>query len=156
MIIYSCNSLRVSNDDAMAKGSSIPRIQVYEPTEETYSLTFESVNTIVEELNCIIQTKDYDKWLSYLTADYIKEKSDPSVLEELSDQPTMRANKIKLETLEDYFFFVIVPSRTHSVLERIVFIGKDRVKALSTLYGKPVILYYLVMVDGEWKIGIAK
>ncbi len=156
MIIYSCNTVRISTDDAMSKGSSIPHIQVYEPTEEAYALTFESVNTIVRELNSVIQAKDFDKWLSYLTSEYIKEKSDPSVLEELSDQPTMRANRITLQTLEDYFFFVIVPSRTNSVLERIVFINENCVKALSTLYGKPVILYNLVKVDGVWKIGIAK
>jgi hypothetical protein len=128
----------------------------YVPSREIYTRTFEEVDGLINTLNEVIKNRDFSAWLEYLSDSYKKEKSDPSFLSELSNQPTLVAKKIRLGCLKDYFEYVIVPSRTNSMLERIIFLSEDHVKALSTLYGQSVILFNLVRIDGVWKIGNTK
>jgi hypothetical protein len=128
----------------------------YKPTEEVYNRTFDEVDSLINELNDIIRNRDYINWLDCLSDDYKTSKNDPLFLSELSNQPTLVTQKIVLKSMKDYFEYVIVPSRLQSKLDKIVFVSEDRVKALSTLYGKSVILYNLVKVNGKWKIGNSK
>jgi hypothetical protein len=161
ILLDSCTSTEVAvietkSTEKSTNNSFQAEEKEYKPTQEIYDITFNMIDTLISKLNDVIRNREYDTWLGYLTDEYRAEKSDPAFLMELSSQPTLAAHKIILKSLNDYFYYVIVPSRANSKLDGIVFVNDSRVKAMSTLYGKSVILYNLVKIDGEWKIGNAK
>mgnify|MGYP006293541477 CR=1 FL=1 len=128
----------------------------FEVTEEVYEQTFKDVENLITELNSIISSRSYSEWLTYLTDQYKERYSDPAVLAELSNQPTLKEYDIRLRSLEDYFRYVVVPSRSEVRLDDIIFTDEKHVKAIMEVDDRQVILYRLRLVDGRWKIGLAK
>lgn len=123
-------------------------------SEEVFAQTFSDVETLINELNKTIRNKNYDKWLTFLTDEYKDYYSSPGVLREISKKPTMQKYDIRLITLKDYFTYVVVPSRSNARLDDLVFEDNNHVKAIMIIDEQRVILYQLVKVDGEWKIGV--
>jgi hypothetical protein len=124
----------------------------YEVTEELYEKTFSEVEVIIQELNRIIGERDYSGWREYLTDTYIRYHSDPDVLAERSKSPVLRQNDIELESLEDYFQYVVVPSRANVRLDELEFLDENTVHALMRVGGQYALLYRLKRVNGVWKI----
>jgi hypothetical protein len=123
-------------------------------SEEVFAQTFSDVEALINELNKTIRNKNYDKWLTFLTEEYKDYYSSPGVLREISKKPTMQKYDIRLTTLKDYFTYVVVPSRSNARLDDLVFEDNNHVKAIMIIDEQRVILYQLVKVDGEWKIGV--
>lgn len=121
-------------------------------SEEVFQQTFNDVEELIKELNKIIKAKDYDTWLTYLTRDYKEKYSDQSVLKEFSEQPTLKKYGVELETLRDYFIYVVSPSRANARLNDLIFIDDTHVKAIMEINDHRVILYLLEKVNGKWKI----
>lgn len=124
----------------------------YQVSEEVYKQTFDDVESLIKELNEIIKRKDYSTWLTYLTREYREKYSNPEVLEEVSNQPTLQKYDIKLNSLKDYFIYVVAPSRANAKLDDLVFEDENHVKAIMEIKGNRVILYLLEKVNGQWKI----
>jgi hypothetical protein len=128
--------------------------QSYSVSQEVYQRTFTEIERTIQELNTIIQQGDFETWTTYLTWEYIDEMSSPENLRKMSDRPILRKYNVKLESLQDYFRFVVVPSRSHVRLDDIVFLNEGRVKAIMEVDGQRIILYQLEKRDDTWKIGI--
>ena len=123
-------------------------------TEEVYERTFQDIEGLIKELNDIIRNMEYETWLSYLSESYIALYSDPQTLSDLSDQPLLRKYNIVLSDLQDYFQYVVVPSRSNARLDDLVFEDEHHVKAIMLVQEQRTILYQLVYIDNRWKIGI--
>ncbi len=123
-------------------------------TEEVFTQTFEDVEALIKRLNRIIGSSDFQRWLTYCTEEYIDYYSDTDTLRELSQRPTLQKYNIRLTTLEDYFNYVVVPSRSNARLDDLVFEDNNHVKAIMIIEDQRVILYQLEKVNDEWKIGI--
>lgn len=123
-------------------------------TDEVFAQTFSDVEALITELNKTIRNQNYEKWLTFLTEEYKNYYSNQEVLRELSKKPTMQKYDIRLTTLKDYFTYVVVPSRSNARLDDLVFEDNNHVKAIMIIDEQRVILYQLVKVDGEWKIGV--
>ena len=123
-----------------------------EVPEDLYNQAFAEVEAIIAELNQIISRREFAEWKTYLTPEYIEYHSDPDVLTELSRQPILAQNNIRLSTLRDYFENVVVPSRARARLDDLVFYSDTLVEAVTDFRGQRVLLYLLRKVDGEWKI----
>ena len=108
---------------------------------------------LIENLNDIIASKDFNSWQEYLSTDYIMYYSDPDVLKEQSRSPLLIKNKIVLRTIEDYFNYVVVGSRQNVKLDEIKVLDRDHIKAYMFINSTPVIIYELVRIDDTWKIG---
>jgi hypothetical protein len=123
-----------------------------EVTEELYDQTFDEVGETIAELNQIIANEDFARWQTYLTDDYRRTYSDPNVLAESSQSAVLRRNNIRLETLEDYFRFVVVPSRANVRLDDILFTDESTVEAIMEVEGERYLLYNLTKSGDRWKI----
>jgi hypothetical protein len=65
----------------------------------------------------------------------------------------LKNQKIVLKSLEDYFLYVVVPSRANDRVDDIEFIGQNRVKAYTiTSKGQRLRLYELEKTAGNWNI----
>jgi hypothetical protein len=139
--------------NAVTEPTSPPTDQ-FVATEELYKKTFDEVQAAIADLTRIIAEGDYSLWLDYLTTDYVRITSSKAFLEDASHSGVLKKNGIVLKNLEDYFNNVVVRSRRQAKLEDITFVDATHVKAITTIQGSPVILYYLVNEEGRWKVGI--
>ena len=130
-----------------------PAEEVFTVTEEFFTETFEDIRALITELNAIIIDENYNKWLTYLTQEYISFHSSDEILKKNSDQPLLVKYDITLRNLKDYFRYVVVPSRSNARLDDLVFIDNDHVKAIMIFKEQRTILYLLNRVDEKWKIG---
>jgi len=121
---------------------------------EMYETTFNEVEDFIAELNEIIAKRDFEQWKGHLTEEYIETHSDPAVLRERSESPVLSRNDIQLTSIEDYFTWVVVPSRANARLDDLDFIGTDKVEAIMRVRDQGVILYQLKRVGDRWKIDV--
>ena len=131
-----------------------PAGQEFVASEELYRKTFAEVQVVIAALTRIIADGDYEKWVTYLTADYVAITSSPEFLTNASNSGVLKKNGIVLRSLRDYFSNVVVRSRLQATLDDITFVDATHVKAITRIQDSPVILYYLVREGGRWKVGI--
>lgn len=128
----------------------------YKLDEQEKERTKRDLNKLVDELNSIIANREFDKWLDYLTEEYIEYYSDSENLEEITSSPTLTKYGIELRSLRDFFQYVVVASRKNVHIDDIKAIGEGTVKAYMDVDDEPVVVYTLTRVDGRWKITISK
>ena len=123
-------------------------------TQEVFEETFVNIEALIAELNGIIRAKEFDTWRTYLTGEYQEYYSDPDRLFQMSQQPILKKYGIRLRSLQDYFEYVVVPSRSQAKLDDLIFTDNDNITAIMLINGKRTILYRLEKIDGIWKIGV--
>lgn len=126
----------------------------FEVTEELYEQTFEEVERVISRLNEIISVGDYEAWLEYLTPEYIEAITAPENLAELNASPLLQRNNIIVEDLQDYFEYVVVPSRANLRLDDLEFIDDNTVQAIMIVRDRRAILYLLRRLNGDWRISV--
>ena len=124
----------------------------FEVSEELYKQTFDDIESIIRELNRIINNREYKNWLTYLTEAYVKKSSRPEYLRRWQKDPRLREKKIVLRTLKDYFDYVVVPTRSEAKLDEIEFCDDTHVYAYTVFQSKKYLLYNLVKSEQGWKI----
>jgi hypothetical protein len=128
--------------------------EIFEVTQEIYDKTFHEINELIKHLDGIIAKKNYIEWESNLSDSYILTYSDKELLLEKSESPILEMNDIVLESLKDYFKYVVVPSRMSLELEEIDFDDESHVTAWTIFNNNKTKLYQLELIDGSWKISI--
>jgi len=96
---------------------------------ESYEEVFMEVKLFIERLNQIIQSKDYDRWKDALSKERFNEISSPEFLANVSNTEAMKKRRIVVNTVNDYFFNVVVPSRANSQVDKIEILDNNRVRA---------------------------
>jgi len=126
-------------------------------SQAQYTATREEVQHFFEDLNKIISGKNYTAWRSALSNEYFRQISSSENLRQMSEQPILKSNNIVLRTPQDYFNYVVVPSRANSRVDDIQFIGRNRVKAFTVNKNRAgeeqrLVLYDLEKVGNTWII----
>ena len=122
-------------------------------TQEYYESTKTDVQQYISELNGIIRNKNYNSWKANLSDEYFREISSPEFLKVTSEWPALKNRKIVLKTAQDYFTYVVVPSRANSVVDDIEFTCKNRVKVYTlNSRNERLRLYELEQTGNTWKI----
>jgi vacuolar-type H+-ATPase subunit H len=123
------------------------------PTEEVYRETFQDVEDYISELNNIIRNQDYEQWVGFLTPLYKESLADPEFLLSISERPVIKNRNLSVESLRDYFEYVVVPSRANIRLDDLVFLSDKEVEAIMQIGDTKITVYRLVRTDEGWKIG---
>jgi hypothetical protein len=122
-------------------------------TREEHDNTKLEIQQLIQKLNGIIRAKDYHAWASYLDSGYFAMISSPEYLEQVSKSAVLVRQRIVLNSTQDYFNHVVVPSRAHDRVDEIEFISRTRVKAYTiNKAGSKLRLYDLERTGGGWKI----
>jgi hypothetical protein len=121
--------------------------------QEIYDSTKVDVQQFIENLNQIIRQKDYRGWSSNLGELYLARINSREYLNNVSQQPRLKSQKIVLNSAEDYFINVVVPSRANDRVDDIEFVSEEAVRAYTvTPAGQRLRLYLLEKVGSSWKI----
>jgi hypothetical protein len=122
-------------------------------SREVFDTTKLEVQNLIEELNGIIRSKNYEAWVIYLDSGYLGYINSPEGLKELNESPRLQSQKIILKDARDYFTHVVVPSRADDRIDDIDFISPTRVKAFTVgVRGQRLRLYELEKTPNGWKI----
>ncbi len=129
-----------------------PEDETFEVSQEVYDQTHNEIQELIEKLNSVISKRDYEGWLRYLSPKYKDTYSSKETLNDINQSPLLKDNGIVLKNLNDYFDWVIVPSRSRAVLNEIVFVDENKVIAYSSYSGKRARLYELERIGGRWLV----
>lgn len=102
---------------------------------------------LIDELQIIMNEKDYDSWLNYIAPDSIEFYSVPRKIS--------RAGKTEMiGGLKDYFLDIFIPARKQSEVQEIRYISKSSIKAVHVEIKdnkmKITTYYNFVKIDGKW------
>jgi hypothetical protein len=156
MMVFSCKS-----ETAQGRtGNNSNKNEAFDPTkisQAKYAATREEVQKFIEQQNKIIREGNFDAWKNSLSAEYFAEISSKENLKRISEQPGMKTRKIVLKTVQDYFEYVVVPSRADLRVDEIEFISENRVKAFTITTNKAgeeqrLRLYDLEKIGNSWTI----
>jgi hypothetical protein len=136
--------------------SSRPAQTVFDPgsiSKEEHDTAKKEVQQLIQKLNGIIRARDYDAWVSYLTDDYFNLISSPEFLEEISNSERFKNQERKPSSAQDYFIYVVVPSRANDRVDDIQHTSQTHVTAYTVnAKGDRLRLYELEKQSGGWKI----
>jgi hypothetical protein len=135
---------------------------VFDPANvspEVYLATKVDVQQFINNLNIQIKNKNFDGWKNALSDEYFERLSSPEFLRQVSNSDRLRARKVVLKNIQDYFIYVVVPSRANDRVDDIDFVTENRVKAYTVdsqgerlrLYELEH-LYELQQLGDSWKI----
>ncbi|HUW70766.1 MAG TPA: hypothetical protein VMX33_11085 [bacterium] len=144
--------------EAAPEPDANPAADQFDPSSVSVELkqtTFIDIRALINSLNSIIQAKDYDAWSQALTDAYRDHYSSAETLAQISDSPVLKRQGIVLNTLKDYFLYVVYPSRQHDRVDDIEFMQATRIRAITvTAKGERLVLYNLEKIGDTWKIAI--
>jgi len=121
-------------------------------SQEVFENTKADVRIYIEKLNGIIRSKNYEGWKAHLSEDYFRHISSPDFLKSTSEMPMLERHGIVLESAEDYFTHVVVPSRANARVDDIEFTGHNRVKVFTISRNERLRLYELEQTGNTWII----
>ena len=136
-------------------------------SEEMREVTMGEIRALIEVLNAIIRSRDYDAWKNHLSPSYYSEINSQAFLERMTEDLFRRDRMVAsargvnprhvqrrvLNSSMDFFFNVVVPARSNDRLDDIVFLSHDRVQAFTVDHrGNRLRLYDLQLYDTGWKI----
>jgi len=143
---------------------------VFDPvriTEERFASTMAELRDFIGELNAIIRNRDYEAWVGYLAPSYYAEinseaflaqrtedlfRRDQIVASNMGRNPRQVQRRV-LRTSRDFFYHIVVPSRSNDRLDDITFVSENRVMAFTIdQRGNRLVLYDLMLVGNRWQI----
>ncbi|UTC75540.1 hypothetical protein E4O03_02065 [Treponema sp. OMZ 792] len=141
-----------------------PKVEAAKPADEEVVAQFEGVSItkkdkevakseieeVVKKLNEITAKKDYGRWRYWLSTEYIKEFSKPEVLKKTSEGLPAHLKGKQLKNIEDYFYYVFVPSRQNGRVDDITYLTPTKVKVFKIEPTRTLIFYNLEKIDGRW------
>ncbi len=107
----------------------------------------------IEELQEIMDTKDYNDWRKHLDPESITYYSNAANIRKA--QKKLPDKTIQLHGMKDYFEYVFIPSRKRSQVDEIRYISKTNVKAVQVKSDNSVVIYYyFVKKNNQWLVHI--
>jgi len=154
---FSCKTDKTVKGD---EGSGQAKTEVFDPTKVSqakYLSTRDEVQKFIEQQNKLIKERNFEAWKTSLSREYFAEISSQENLRRISAQPAMKTRRIVLRTAQDYFDYVVVPSRADLRVDEIEFISENRVKAFTITTNKAgeelrLRLYDLEKIGNSWTI----
>lgn len=141
-----------------------PKVETPKPADEEVVAQFEGVSItkkdkeiakseieeVVKKLNDITAKKDYGRWRYWLSTEYKKEFSKPDVLKKTSEGLPAAFKGKQLKSIEDYFYYVFVPSRQNGRVDDIAYLTPTKVQVLMMTSTQKLIFYNLEKIDDRW------
>ena len=168
ILVFSCGSnpkpeqkeedKTVAEETGTQETTQATRVEeTFTVSREYYDTTMDEVRHFINDLNHVISSRNYNLWRAALSDDYFNGISSQEYLQQLSEQPAMKTRRIVLRTPEDYFLYVVVPSRANSRVDAIEFVNRNRVKAFTVTVNRAgeeqrLRLYDLEKIGNTWKI----
>ncbi|WP_191014724.1 hypothetical protein [Treponema zioleckii] len=109
-----------------------------------------NVLAVIDDLAKVMADKDFKTWLQYVDSSSTQYWSQGVNLKKA--QKRLPIKGLQLRTLEDYFKYVFIPSRSGREVTEIRYISDSYIKAVQVQDNTDIIYYYFNKIDGIWKL----
>lgn len=106
---------------------------------------------IINDLDRIMKTKDFDSWISYLNPDSYDYWANRHNLQELSRNLIPLGGK-QINNIREYFETFFIPARRGRIVDEIRYVTPTHVKVVQYKNKTDIIYYFFDKIDGEWKL----
>ncbi|GHV00765.1 lipoprotein [Spirochaetia bacterium] len=121
--------------------------------EAVFNTTKLDVQQFIVNLNDIIRARDFQTWTTHLGRAYLNMIKTRGFLSRMSSSIRLTSQNIVLNSVEDYFTYVVVPSRANDRVDDIEFVSPRRIKVYTiNEKGQRLRLYDLERIGDMWKI----
>jgi len=120
---------------------------------EDFTKDKKEILEIISKMDTIMTDKNYNEWVTYVDEESIRYWSNTTNLRKASNRLPTRGS-LTLKTLEDYFNYVFISSRSGRKIDEIRYESSSSVKAVETREELELVYYNFKKVDGKWKINL--
>jgi len=139
-------------DDAEYK-RSIKDLNGSSVSQDTFNADKKDILKIISELNIIMKQRNFVTWQTYVEPNSVKYWSNRTNLAKIEDRIP---GKNKLNTLEDYFNFVFIPSRIGKRIDEIRYVSSTSIKAVQIDGDSTIVYYNFNKIKDKWMVVIPK
>ncbi len=120
---------------------------------QQFELDKKTILAKIAELDAVMAGRDYKLWLTYIDEDSITFWSRKGNLQRVAKRLPVKG--MKLNSLEDYFKFVFIPSRAGKQVDEIRYETADHIKAVQVKSDSDTSVYYnFKRTPDGWKVHI--
>lgn len=121
---------------------------------DTFEADKQAIQKAIAELKVIMQKKDYNSWLNYITKDTKDFWSNPTNQKKLQTRLPKKGGKITpIRSVEDVFINFFIPARQNRMITEIRYDSSVSVRAVEIEEdGEEKSYYDFKKVDGKWLV----
>jgi hypothetical protein len=119
--------------------------------EQTQEINSE-ISQLVTRLNSIISNNQFTVWKTYLDPHYEALLANPAYLREISNIDRFKMQRIMIGSVQDYFTYVVKPSRQNIRISDIDIFNPNRAIVYTVKNGEKLRVYDLAKGKDGWKI----
>ncbi|MBP3710628.1 MAG: hypothetical protein J6I73_09575 [Treponema sp.] len=146
------SSQRQLQQTSLADAEYLRSVNDVDITRETFNEDKAEIMQIISDLAKIMAQSNYKQWLTYIDRESIQYWSNKQNLQRASRK--LPTKGLQMNTLQDYFTYVFVPSRRGREVDEIRYDSKTDVKAVQMREDTDVIYYYFNKINGKWFVHI--
>ena len=120
---------------------------------EDFARDKKEILEIISKMEKIMADKNYDEWLKYVDSESQVYWSKPANLRKASNRLPTRGT-VTLKSLEDYFTYVFISSRSGRNIDEIRYESENSVQAVEVRDELELVYYNFKKVNGKWKINL--
>lgn len=139
-----------SNLDDEEYKRSIKDIDGAKVSHDKFASDKKDILSIIQELNVIMKKRNYTDWLEYVDPESIAYWSNKRNLNRVASQ--LPVKNLKLNTAEDYFNYVFIPSRVGKNIDEIRYLSADSIKAIQIRNEESIIYYNFKKPENRWLV----
>lgn len=119
-------------------------------SKDTFAEDKTNILAIIAKLDIIMKDFDYKSWTLYVEPASLDYWQQPENLKKAQNRLPIKG--LQLHSLEDYFKYVFVSSRTGRIVTEIRYIDDTTVKAVQVQENQDIIYYYFKKIDNSWML----
>lgn len=140
----------VENENSAIKEEYSRSIGNVEVSIDTFLEDKAKILETIKELESIMKSKNYMKWMNYIDSNSLNYWKNPENLRKA--QSKLPVKGLKLKDLEDYFKYIFIPARQNRTVTEIRYISDNYVKAIEVKSDFDYVYYYFNKINGKWLI----
>jgi len=119
-------------------------------TMDTFTQDKKDILELIDQLEIIIKSNNYQKWLNFVDPVSIHYWKNPKNLKEVESRLPVKG--IKIKTMQDYFKYIFVPARTDRNVDEIRYISNTLVKAVQVNEDTDIVYYTFEKINDKWML----
>ena len=119
-------------------------------SKDTFEEDKREILHIIRELDAVMSEQNYNAWVSYVDSDSVEYWSKKSNLQKASQRLPVKG--LRLNSLNDYFKYVFIPSRKGRNVDEIRYETEAQVKAVQVEDEIDTVYYNFIKHDGKWRV----
>lgn len=142
--------VEVENENSAIKEEYSRSIGNVEVSIDTFLEDKAKILETIKELESIMKSKNYIKWINYIDSNSLNYWKNPENLRKA--QSKLPVKGLKLKDLEDYFKYIFIPARQNRTVTEIRYISDNYVKAIEVKSDFDYVYYYFNKINEKWLI----